>query len=217
MVHLTFPRGRPLYPMPMTSPNEILIALTVSNPTARAEARAVLEEAGHHVVEYATGAAAVSGNGKVPTLYLVDADLPDMSLNEVVQALHARDADLPVVVRVASDALASAAEALRAGAYDYVTHPGDTELLLHAIRRAAERRSLRTRVRELPPVDVAEEPPPTSVSRVVPLKDLERRAIEDALKATGGSVGKAAKLLGIGRATLYRRLAALELERQSVG
>ena len=50
--------------------------------------------------------------------------------------------------------------------------------------------------------------------RVVPLRELERRAIEAALRSTRGSVGKAARLLGIGRATLYRRLAALDPERQ---
>jgi len=46
---------------------------------------------------------------------------------------------------------------------------------------------------------------------VIPLKELERREIKKALRATNGSVGKAAKLLGIGRATLYRRLAELDL------
>ncbi len=46
---------------------------------------------------------------------------------------------------------------------------------------------------------------------VIPLKELERRGNQKALRATNGSVGKAAKLLGIGRATLYRRLAELEL------
>ncbi len=46
---------------------------------------------------------------------------------------------------------------------------------------------------------------------VVPLRELERRAIQHALKVTQGSVSKAAKLLGIGRATLYRRIASLEL------
>ena len=42
---------------------------------------------------------------------------------------------------------------------------------------------------------------------VVPLRELERRAIRKALRATNGSVEKAARLLGMGRATLYRRLA----------
>jgi len=47
-----------------------------------------------------------------------------------------------------------------------------------------------------------------SSDEVVPLAELERHAIEHALRVTGGRVAKAAKLLGIGRATLYRRLAA---------
>ncbi len=46
---------------------------------------------------------------------------------------------------------------------------------------------------------------------ILPLRELERRAIQRALRATQGSVGRAAKLLGIGRATLYRRIATLDL------
>jgi transcriptional regulator of acetoin/glycerol metabolism len=38
------------------------------------------------------------------------------------------------------------------------------------------------------------------------LRDVERAAIEQALAQTGGNVSRAADLLGIGRATLYRRL-----------
>jgi DNA-binding NtrC family response regulator len=52
-----------------------------------------------------------------------------------------------------------------------------------------------------------------SEEEIVPLRELERRAIQRALRATHGSVGRAAKLLGIGRATLYRRIATLDLSR----
>jgi DNA-binding NtrC family response regulator len=45
---------------------------------------------------------------------------------------------------------------------------------------------------------------------VVPLRELEERAIRNALRVTRGSVGRAAKLLGIGRATLYRRIAEID-------
>jgi transcriptional regulator of acetoin/glycerol metabolism len=44
----------------------------------------------------------------------------------------------------------------------------------------------------------------------VPLRELEERAIRNALRVTRGSVGRAAKLLGIGRATLYRRIAEID-------
>jgi DNA-binding NtrC family response regulator len=43
---------------------------------------------------------------------------------------------------------------------------------------------------------------------LLPLAELERTAIRNAMVHTKGSVSKAAKILGIGRATLYRRLAA---------
>jgi len=46
---------------------------------------------------------------------------------------------------------------------------------------------------------------------VVPLRELERREILKALTVTNGSVTKAARLLGLGRATLYRRLGELHL------
>lgn len=50
----------------------------------------------------------------------------------------------------------------------------------------------------------------TERATVTPLRELERREIEKALKVTNGSVLKAAKLLGMGRATLYRRLGELK-------
>jgi DNA-binding NtrC family response regulator len=46
---------------------------------------------------------------------------------------------------------------------------------------------------------------------VLPLRELERRAIERAMRVAGGNVARAARMLGIGRATLYRRLAELGL------
>jgi DNA-binding NtrC family response regulator len=54
-------------------------------------------------------------------------------------------------------------------------------------------------------------------SQVIPLRELEKRAIERALRIANGSVGKAAKLLGMGRATLYRRLAELGDEIKKTG
>lgn len=44
-------------------------------------------------------------------------------------------------------------------------------------------------------------------TEVVPMAELERRAIVGALRAARGSVPTAAKLLQIGRATIYRKLA----------
>ena len=53
--------------------------------------------------------------------------------------------------------------------------------------------------------------PLLEVDTIVPIRELERREILKALAVTNGSVTKAARLLGLGRATLYRRLGELNL------
>jgi len=61
------------------------------------------------------------------------------------------------------------------------------------------------------PVPVDAEPAPRAL-RPLPqlIAEIERSSIESALAATGGNKVSAAKLLGISRATLYERLAALK-------
>jgi DNA-binding NtrC family response regulator len=54
-------------------------------------------------------------------------------------------------------------------------------------------------------------PPPQSVAAVIPLVELERRAIVNALEYTKGDRAIAAHLLGIGRTTLYRKLKEYQL------
>lgn len=48
--------------------------------------------------------------------------------------------------------------------------------------------------------------PESGGDQIVPLEELERRAIIHALRVTGGNVTRAARALGIGRATMYRKL-----------
>lgn len=48
------------------------------------------------------------------------------------------------------------------------------------------------------------------------LKELEQLAIKEAMAQTNNSVAKAARLLGIGRATLYRRLGQTKAQRSEV-
>lgn len=48
------------------------------------------------------------------------------------------------------------------------------------------------------------------VELVTPLKSLEVKAILDALDATENNIGLSAKLLGVGRTTLYRKIKKLK-------
>jgi DNA-binding NtrC family response regulator len=111
-----------------------------------------------------------------------------------------------IVLAIATDA-ASAGAALRAGAYDVVAEPFDAERVQAALRRARERQELSRKLHTLQSQLNGHD------EGVVPLRELERRAIEKALAASRGSVEKAARMLGMGRATLYRRLATMNPQR----
>jgi DNA-binding NtrC family response regulator len=59
--------------------------------------------------------------------------------------------------------------------------------------------------------DLAPSMLPQGPSAVIPLLELERRAIANALEYTKGDRAVAAHLLGIGRTTLYRKLKEYQL------
>lgn len=106
------------------------------------------------------------------------------------------------VIALAADA-PTAMAALRAGAYDVIGEPLEAERVKATVRRARERQELSRKLRSLQSQLNGHD------EGVVPLRELERRAIEKALAASRGSVEKAARMLGMGRATLYRRLATM--------
>ena len=54
---------------------------------------------------------------------------------------------------------------------------------------------------------------PEEEAETLLLEDAERRLIKKALARTKGAVPEAAKLLGIGRATLYRKIDQFGIER----
>jgi transcriptional regulator of acetoin/glycerol metabolism len=57
-----------------------------------------------------------------------------------------------------------------------------------------------------PPIDWDDAPSPEPSPSVKTIDDMERQAIVNALRATKGNVREAAQQLGIGQATVYRRL-----------
>ena len=51
----------------------------------------------------------------------------------------------------------------------------------------------------------------TAPAAVLPLAEVERQALAHALEASGNNVTEAARALGLGRATLYRKLKKFDL------
>jgi len=62
---------------------------------------------------------------------------------EVIETAHRIDETVPVVIITAYGSLESAQEAIRKGAYDYITKPFRKEQVLIAIERALEWRRLK--------------------------------------------------------------------------
>ena len=85
--------------------------------------------------------------------------------------------------------------------------PGNVRELENALERAvALVRSDRIGVDDLPPEVGAAPPAGEIVGEARTLAEVERDYIAAALRASGGNRAKAAKQLGIGAATLYRKL-----------
>src|SRR5205823_5895591 len=68
---------------------------------------------------------------------------------ELCRELVARRPELPVVVVTAYGTLDTAVDAIRAGAYDFVTKPLDMEDLALTVHRAVKHRALQEEVRRL--------------------------------------------------------------------
>ncbi|NTW04431.1 MAG: response regulator [Oscillochloris sp.] len=84
-----------------------------------------------------------------PIVVLLDLGLPDGSGFDVLQQLKQSSENPMVIVTTASDTLNTAINALRLGAFDYLTKPINNDLLRNAIRRAAEYYRLRQSAREI--------------------------------------------------------------------
>jgi two-component system NtrC family response regulator len=82
-------------------------------------------------------------------LVLADYRMPDLSGLELLKASQRLNPEVPVVLITAYGSIASAVEAMKAGAFDYLTKPIELDELVHLIDRIAERQRLLAEVQEL--------------------------------------------------------------------
>src|SRR5512139_4184706 len=80
---------------------------------------------------------------------VTDFSMPETDGLELLRQLRERDASLPVILLTAHGSERLAVRAMKAGAYEYVPKPFDTEELALALERAVEARTLRQRNRQL--------------------------------------------------------------------
>jgi DNA-binding NtrC family response regulator len=73
---------------------------------------------------------------------LLDIKMPGMDGLELQRRIREVDPDLPIIMITAFASVDSAVQALKEGAFDYVTKPIDPDELSHLVRRAVEKRRL---------------------------------------------------------------------------
>ncbi len=127
------------------------VGVVDDEPAMRRALRARLEKEGYLVTEFESGAAIVKQGGAGLDALCLDLGLADDDLSgmEVIPHLRTSDPDLPIIVVTGQSDLESVIQAMRAGAWDFVTKPVDSDRLKLAVRRAIERSALTKRVAEL--------------------------------------------------------------------
>jgi two-component system, NtrC family, response regulator AtoC len=108
-----------------------------------------LTREGHAVTEAEDGrAAAAALDAELPDLVLLDMKLPDTDGLTILRSVVEKAPHLPVIIITAYSTVDTAVEAMRVGAYDYISKPFDMDELTITVKRALEASTLRREVRE---------------------------------------------------------------------
>jgi len=106
-----------------------------------------LTELGYGIEKAGNGAQALDSLSKTaPDLVLLDYQMPGMNGLEVLQQIRRTEPDLPVIMITAYGTIERAVEAIKSGADDFITKPFDPDHLALVVKKALERRRLKTEV-----------------------------------------------------------------------
>ncbi len=113
-------------------------------PSARSGLEKLLRQDGYDVDAAADGQIALGiATERPPDVVVTDLKMPRMDGIELVKKLHEQDKYLPVIVVTAFGDVSSAVNAMRAGAYHFLTKPVDFDALSMTIERAISDANLR--------------------------------------------------------------------------
>ncbi|MGQ3675245.1 response regulator [Xanthobacter sp. TB0139] len=201
-----------------TPPNHPSLLLVEDDETEAARLESALGALGYRCTHAANGDAALTClRHQAFDIVLLDLVLPELDGMGLLQAMTAQGMDMPVVVAVTPAGMDGAANAIRAGAADFVVKPAGALRLQVALANAL---ALKAR---MPETANARPPAPTSPDdafptlphtgqdgHLRPLDAIEADLIRLACARYEGRLSEVARRLGIGRSTLYRKLAQLE-------
>jgi two-component system, response regulator RegA len=134
------------------------------------------------------GEALAAAESQAPDFALIDLKLGRESGLDLIEPLTARYPEIVILLVTGYASIATAVEAIKRGAHNYLPKPTTVDAILRALMNDAA---------------FAAQPETT----MTPLNRLEWEHIQQALSETNGNVSAAARLLGMHRRSLQRKLA----------
>ncbi|HSW49653.1 MAG TPA: sigma-54 dependent transcriptional regulator, partial [Bryobacteraceae bacterium] len=126
------------------------ILVVDDDESLRSVTRMQLEELEYRVIAAAGGDQALAVLAAEPVALLItDLKMPGLSGMDLLKRARAEFPEIPVIMITAYGTIGSAVEAVKAGAFDYVTKPIDFDQLAIVVARALERRELLAEVHSL--------------------------------------------------------------------
>ena len=173
-----------------------------------------LTKIGHRPLLVSSVDDAMQAVARIPVdLVIADYVMPKRSGLDLLKTLQKEGIKLPVIIMTGYSSIENAVTSMRSGAIDYLTKPISAETLEIAVSQALEQarlsrenESLQSEIQKLRAASAPVNEPAAEAPQVFNLDELERKAIERALVATGGNRTRAAKLLGISERTLRNKL-----------
>ncbi len=142
--------------------------------------RKVLEKENYQVVTAETGEEGLDLHARChPDLTLLDIRLPDKNGIEVLKTIRQRHPAALVITMTAHSGIEGAVEAIREGAYDYLSKPIEVESLQFTIRRALETLNLRKEIGEIHETQKSQ----FGFDRIITQSEKMRKTLEIAEKA----------------------------------
>lgn len=129
--------------------------------------------------------------GATPTHAVVDLKLGTASGLAVVRGLHEHDPELMIVVLTGYASIATAVEAIKLGASNYLVKPSNTDDIEAAFERSVGPEFIE----------------PAALGKATSIKTLEMERIQEVLAQTQFNISETARRLGMHRRTLARKLA----------